>query len=495
MPGWTNGFVQADWPTWLIALLVVPDIIIRLIAIGWVPYRRKPSVALGWLMAIFFLPYVGILGFLIFGSAKLPARRRQDQHTINELIKAETGDRAILGRWGHLSQAQKTSAQLNYSLGALPMAHGNQFELLPDNHEALAAMARAVDKARTCVHVEFYIAVLDPTTRPLIDALVRAADRGVNVRVLIDHIGSLGYPGYKQLVRLLDKSAIEWRRSLPVRPWRGEYQRPDLRNHRKIVVIDGDVAFTGSLNAINRTYNKRRNLRNGYQWKDLAVRCTGPIVNQLDAVFATDWYSETNTIISDEIELVMHAPDDGGVMAQAVPSGPGFPLENNLRLFNHMLFNANERIVIVSPYFVPNESLLQALTTEAHSGVDVRIYVSERGNNPLAQYAQESFYEELMDNGVKIFLYPAPTVLHAKFILVDDDVTVIGSSNMDERSFVMNMEISLFIVDAEFTATMYDLEAHTYAPVVRQLDAAEWRERPLRQKYMENVCRLTSSLL
>ena len=182
-------------------------------------------------------------------------------------------------------------------------------------------------------------------------------------------------------------------------------------------------------------------------------------------------------------------------MAQAVPSGPGFPLENNLRLFNHLVYNANKRVVIVTPYFVPNESLKQALTTEAHSGVDVRIYVSEQGNHAILQYAQESFYEELMENGVKIFLYPKPTILHSKFILVDDDVTVIGSSNMDERSFAMNMEISLLIVDEDVTSSLYDLEQEAYAPLVKELNIEQWRQRSLKQKYLENVCRLTSSLL
>lgn len=492
---WTSGLLKQDWPSWVLALLVIPDVLIRLIAIGWIPYRRKPSVALGWLMAIFFLPYVGIIGFLIFGSAKLPAHRRKMQHTINELIKNETGNRAILGKSDHLPEPLRTSAQLNYSLGALPMTHGNSFELLPDNHEALGTMARHIDQAHSFVHMEFYIAALDATTTPLFEALERAAKRGVCVRVLIDHIGSVGYPGYSQLVRLLNASGIQWRRSLPVRPWRLEYQRPDLRNHRKILVVDGTVAFTGSFNAIDRTYNKRSNLRAGYVWKDLGIACRGPIVNELNAVFASDWYSETNDIISDEIQLVMNPPLSGGAMAQAVPSGPGFPLENNLHLFNHLLYNANERIVIVSPYFVPNESLVQALTTEAHSGVDVRIYVSERGNNPLAQYAQESYYQELMENGVQIFLYPKPTVLHSKFILVDDSVTVIGSSNMDERSFTMNLEISVFVVDKAFTQSLYDLEQTAYVPVVKQLNPVQWQERPLHQKYLENVCRLTSSLL
>ena len=185
---------------------------------------------------------------------------------------------------------------------------------------------------------------------------------------------------------------------------------------------------------------------------------------------------------------------EGPVFAQVVPSGPGFETENNLRLFNHLIYNANERIVISSPYFVPDESLLTALTTEAQSGVDVELFVGETSDQFLAYHAQNSYYQQLAEAGVKIYRYRAPTVLHAKFVLVDDHVSVIGSSNMDERSFALDMEVSVYIVDEPFRRRMDDVVAEFHAASTL-LDLDEWNRRPLLQKYLDNVARLTSALL
>lgn len=492
-----DWFITIDWswPLWRILLVLVPDLIIRLAVLGWVPYKRKPSVALGWLMAIFLIPYIGIVVYLVLGRAQLPRRRRDRQKTVTDLIRETTGGRAVIGTEEGLRRAHVTAARLNTSLGALPLVYGNDIELMPETPEALKQMAEAVDRAEKFVHFEFYIVAWDETSEPLLSSLLRAHERGVDVRVLIDHIGSLGYPGYRTLVKKLEAAGVDWQRSLPIRPWRGEYQRPDLRNHRKLLVVDGEIGFTGSLNVIDPSYNKKGNLRRGYQWKDQFIACRGPIVQELDAVFGSDWYSETGVILSEELSFALKAQNSGGIAAQVVPSGPGFELENNLKLFNHLIYNAAEQLVICSPYFVPDESLRQALIAVAHSEVDVRIYVSEQSNHYVAQKAQESYYDELIEAGVRIFRYPAPTVLHSKFIIVDGDMCVIGSSNMDERSFAMNMELSVLLVSEEFAQRMYELEAREYAPVAKELELEVWRRRPLGVKYMENVCRLTSSLL
>ncbi|MCD1286711.1 cardiolipin synthase [Brevibacterium sp. CCUG 69071] len=487
--------IDQAWPSWLIVTLVGLDLIIRIVALGWIPHNRRPSVALGWLLAIFLIPYVGVAAFILLGSSKLPKRRREKQTLINDIIRDQIHDQAIIGDSDHMPEPLSTAAQLNFDLGALPMTHGNDLHLHVDNHECMEAMADAVDRAEKYVHFEFYIVAIDDTTRRLLESLLAAHARGVSVRILIDHVGSLGYPGYSELIKRLDSSGVPWRRALPIRPWRGEYQRPDLRNHRKILVVDGTVAFTGSQNIIDRSYNKRRNLRKGFQWMDLSLECTGPVVEELDAVFVTDWYSETNEFLDESSELALKAPSSGGIQAQVVPSGPGFEDENNLRLFNHLIYNANRTVVVCSPYFVPDESLLHALTTEARSGVDVRLYVGETSDHWLTQRAQQSYYNELVRAGVRIFLYHAPTVLHSKFLMIDDEVSIIGSSNMDERSFAMNMEVTMFIVDKEFTQRMYDLEARRYAPNSVELDGERWAERPLLHKYVENVARLTSSLL
>ncbi|MFI7582857.1 cardiolipin synthase [Kocuria sp. M1N1S27] len=473
---------------------LVLGFLINLVALGWIPHNRRPSVALAWLLAIFLLPYLGILLFMAIGSAKLPKKRMARQAKMNDVIRENTPALHLLGNPDQaLPEWVDSTAALNYKLGSLPMVGGNSIEILTDNHDAMRVMAASVDRAQDYVHFEFYIVAIDDASRPLLEALVRAHRRGVRVRVLIDHLGSVGYPGYRQMIARFDEAGLPWQRMLPVRPWKGEWQRPDLRNHRKILVVDGTLAYTGSQNIIHRSYNKRRNRRKGLEWKDLMIECTGPVVAELNALFTSDWYSETGDLLLDEATRDLH-DTRGPVFAQVVPSGPGFQTENNLRLFNHLIYNANEQIVIASPYFVPDESLMHALTTEAQSGVDVQLFVGETSDHFLAHHAQNSYYQELVEAGVKIYRYRSPTVLHAKFVLVDDYVSVIGSSNMDERSFALDLEVSVFIADRAFRRRM-DAVVAEFHEASTLLDFDAWSRRPLWRKYVDNVARLTSALL
>lgn len=485
-------------PDWLSVTLVVIDVLIRLTVIFWLPYNRKPVVALGWLMAIFFIPFVGLIAFLVFGSNLVPKHRRSRQRAMNQIIKDVIGgEDAVLGEV-EISEPARVAANLNYRLGALPLIGGNKFDLRESNNDALAELAEQIDKATTYVHFEFYITALDTATEPLWDALVRAHERGVSVRVLIDHIGARKYPRWRELQRKLTAAGVPWRLMLPLKPWKGQWQRPDLRNHRKIVVIDGEIAFTGSQNAIHSSYNLKRNLRKGLNWKDLSYVCTGPVVHQLNAVFVSDWYAETKELLLSEIDVSIINETKVTInqrpLAQIVPSGPGFETENNLRLINHLIYNAEERVTVCSPYFVPEETLLQALTNMAMSGIEVTLIVCEKGDQFLPIMGQRSYYEQLLRAGIKIQQYPGPTVLHSKFMIVDDEITFIGSSNMDPRSFALNFEVSTFIVDRGMVSELERI-ASDYISECKELRYDEWVNRPVYQKVAENVCRLWSALL
>jgi cardiolipin synthase len=315
----------------------------------------------------------------------------------------------------------------------------------------------------------------------------------VMVRVLFDHIGSLRSPGYRRTLRHLRRIGVEWRPMLPVQPYRGRYQRPDLRNHRKLLVIDGDVAFLGSQNLIDRSYNKRANRRRGLQWQELMTRLEGPIVGGVNALFVTDWYSETDEELEGEIGPVDPRLATTSLECQIVPSGPGFDEENNLKLFNTLIYSAQRRVSITSPYFVPDESLLAAVTTAAERGLDVELFVSEIGDQPVVFHAQRSYYEALLRAGVRIWQYPAPFILHAKHFTVDEDVAVIGSSNMDMRSFGLNMEVSLMVSGRSFSDEMRRVEDH-YRAISRELTLERHHERPWPSKVVDNLARLTSAL-
>ena len=484
-------------PAWLpatIAVLgVVVDIAIRVFAVVYVPINRRPTTATAWLLAIFLIPYVGFLLFLLFGSTKLPRRRREKQSEINKYIVETTEGMERVTRDHPWPLWLDSVIALNRRLGAMPLVGGNTAELHADYARSMEAMVEAVDGAHRWVHAEFYITSLDATTEPFFVALENARRRGVTVRVLMDHIASRGYPGYRRARRRLDRMGVEWQLMLPVQPLRGRYQRPDLRNHRKLLVIDGQVAFTGSQNMIDRGYQKRKNRRRHLEWKDFMVRFEGPIVAGINALFVTDWYSETDELLLREADPVTVAEGVPTVDCQVVPSGPGFDGENNLRLFNTLLYNAQERIILTSPYFVPDESMLYAVTTAAQRGIEVQLFVSEIGDQAVVYHAQRSYNEALLRAGVRIFLYRSPTVLHAKHVTIDDEVAVIGSSNMDMRSFSLNLEISVMIRGRGFVRQLREVE-QTYREASRELLLDEWLTRPFRSKVLDNVARLTSAV-
>ncbi len=479
---------------WITGIVIGVDVVVRVLSVIYVPRNRRPQTAMAWLLAIFFLPFVGILLFLIFGSRHLPKGRREKQDEINEYILDTTEGMDQLTHDHPWPEWLEPITTLNRNLGAMPLVGGNDAQLLPDYIESLQAMTGAIGEAKKYVHSEFYIMSLDDTTTPYFDALAAAAARGVTVRVLLDHIASFRSPGYRRTIRRLKSMGIEWRLMLPFQPLRGKFQRIDLRNHRKLLVIDGLVAFTGSQNIIDSTYNKRSNLRRGLHWKDLMVRFEGPIVAGINALFVTDWYCETNELLTREATPVRNVnPVRDRVGAQVVPSGPTFDGENNLRLFNSLIYAAQERVMICSPYFVPDESMLYAVTTAAQSGIDVQLFVSEIGDQPLVYHAQRSYYEELLKAGVRIWLYREPTVLHPKHFTIDDQVAVIGSSNMDMRSFSLNLEISVMVRGHSIVRELRQIE-DGYRANSRELVLEEWLRRPVFSQVLDNVARLSSAV-
>ena len=485
-----NVTIDATW--WVIVVFVV-DIVIRVTAIIIVPRNRRPTAAMAWLLAIYFIPLVGVFLFLLIGNPRLPRKRRRKQRDINEYIH-DTSASLDFGTLRPDAPDWFTSlVTLNRNLGAMPLAGDNGATLIADYQESLDAMADAIREATRYVHVEFYILQSDAATDNFFRALEEVAARGVVVRVLLDHWANRGKPFYKQTLRRLDAMGAHWKLMLPVQPLKGKYQRPDLRNHRKLLVVDGRVAFTGSQNVTDSTYNLPKNIKRGLHWVDLMARIEGPVVASINAVFLTDWYSETDEILTDEIDLFSVESGPGDLDCQIIPSGPGFEFQNNLKLFAGLLYAAQSKIIIVSPYFVPDEALLLAVTTACQRGIHVELFVSEEGDQALVYHAQRSYYEALLRAGVKIWMYQKPYILHSKSMTIDDEVAIIGSSNMDMRSFGLNMEISMLVRGEEFIDEMRKVEA-TYRSLSRELTLEEWMRQPLRSTVLDNLARLTSAL-
>lgn len=480
-------------PFLLPVIFLAVDNIIRAVALFVVPRNRRPTSGMAWLMAIFFLPIPGLLLFLIIGSNRLPKKRTRIQKRINEYV---AGLSLLYGKQFHAklkgaSSSLRGAIALGRSLGAQPMLRGNSAELTIDYADSLQQLAKAIDEAESYVHVEFYILVRDRATENVFQALERAVARGVRVRVLLDHISALRNPGGRRTRKSLTRMGAQWAYMLPVRPWRGQYQRPDLRNHRKLVVVDGRVGFMGSQNLVDASYNKRANRKRGLSWKDLMVRLEGPIVLGLEAVFQGDWLLETGETIEDTPPLPSRPP--GRLECQIVPSGPGYATENNLQVFVALLYAAKKRISITSPYFVPDSSIMNALRAASARGVDVELFVSEIGDQAVVYHAQRSYYEELLRAGVKIWMFRPPYILHSKHFTVDSRVAVVGSSNMDQRSFALNMEISMVVYGKSFIQELDDVNDY-YRAHSRELTLPEWLKQPLRSQLLDGLARLTSSL-
>jgi cardiolipin synthase len=486
-----------EWTALIGGIAILSDWIIRIIALILIPRERKPTAAMAWLLAIFLIPFIGILLYLLIGNIRLPKRRMARQAEADRMIADRVDAVDLVADHDAWPAWFASTVEQNTRLGGLPATSGNRARLIDDYRGSIDAMAADVATATRFVHVEFFIVAFDDTTRGFFAAMEDAIRRGVRVRLLMDHIASSKVPLHKATLEELDRIGVEWHYLLPVRPLQGQWQRPDLRNHRKIVVVDGMIGHTGSQNLIDRSYDSPKNLKRGLMWQELVARVTGPVVAELNAVFHSDWYAETGEVLGDAwttpaTEIPADASADA-LVCQVVPSGPAFESENNLRQFLTLVNTAAERVIITSPYFVPDEAMVYAITSAKLRGLDVQLFVSEIGDQGGVWHAQRSYYRALLRAGVRIWLYPGPYILHSKHVSIDDDVAVIGSSNMDIRSFALNFEVTLLVRGASFVAEMREVEAK-YRGLGRELTLEEWEREPATSTFLDGIARLTSAL-
>ncbi len=474
------GFIIAEW-------------VVRIVMLFIVPRRLRPSSANAWLLLIMIFPTFGAILFFMFGNPKLSKIRMAKLKEVDRLTKKELEEIQVSHKNLFVdlkNDNYKTLANLATFLGGLPPMIGNKVEFMADYNNVYKEISREIDNAKEYVHVEYFIAVLDGTTKPFFDSLERAVRRGVTVRFLYDKVVSRHYQGYKEMRQKLEEIGAEFYEMLPLSLIPGrQFTRPDLRNHRKIIVIDGNVAYSGSQNIIDKSYHRKDDL----VYEELAVKLQGPIVWQYNNVFRSDWFAETGQELLDVVEDCDVPGKAGDVVAQVLPSGPSHENENNLKFYTSMVHAAKKRVGIVVPYFIPDESFLDAITAAAQRGVHVTIVNSEAIDKVLAGHSQRSYYEELLDSGVEVFLYPKPVFLHTKQVIIDDEVAIIGSSNLDIRSFELDLEVNMILYNKEVVSQLEQIEKQ-YISKSTRITAKHWQERPLRIKMIESIARLTSAL-
>jgi len=473
---------ELTWLHWG-TLAVIADWAIRLVMLPIVPTRRSPEAAKGWLLLIFFLPWVGLLAYLLIGRPRLPRWRLERLQKYFELVEPmRPRYMALPGTQPPaVPAAYEASVRLSTDLARLPNFGGNAVELLTDYAATLARIAADIDTARATVHLCYYIFQVDAHTEPVIAALARAAGRGVRCRVLIDAFGSR--PTIPSVIPRLQSLGIDARVALPFR-WR-KPERLDLRNHRKIVVIDGRIGYTGSQNLVGPDFKP------GLTYSELVARIEGPTAIQLQLVFGADWYEETAEFLG---EAAFPEPRIAGdCPAQILPNGPASPTQRAQRMVVNLVYAARHRAVITTPYFIPSQALQEALETAAQRGVEVHLIVDYRQDQFMVSNAQRSYYESLLAAGVRIHAY-REAFLHTKSVSIDGEVAWVGSCNMDLRSFELNEEVVALFYSGSIARQLESIEAG-YMRGAEEVHLAEWRDRPFHVQLVQNLMRLVSPLL
>lgn len=479
---WLDGI--PGFGPWLGLGLFVGWVVYMIVLGGWIVLqKREPVATLSWLLGLALLPYVGFLIYHLLGPQKIQRQRLRRARSRLERDVIEGG----LCPTANSPEAQEL-ARLAQGATGLPPGTARDVRLLVDGAAKYDALIEDIGRARHQVHLEYYIYMPDQSGTALRDALVACAKRGVKVRLLLDAIGS-GACSRTFLAPLVDAGGdVAWFH--PTRFWRF-WSRPwlNLRTHRKIAVIDSRIGYTGG---INITDDENERIR-ADAYRDLHLRIEGDAVRALQLVFAEDWvYATGDRSFISEIARTLPAPESGAISAQVLTSGPDSSWEAIHRLQVGLIHTARERVWLVTPYFVPGEAAMMALTSAALGGLDVRLMVPRMSDSKLVTLAARSYYDDLLAAGVKIYEY-GPRMLHTKALLVDDASTIVGSSNFDHRSFRLNFEVAVLFQDRELGARMAKLIEGEFvrAPRVRN----DRQRRLFRTRLPEALARLMSPLL
>lgn len=478
---WTHLLAVSEW---IVRLVMLPVIVLR---------KHRPTTALAWVSIVFFEPWVGLAIYLLIGESRLGrrrlARRRSQRLEFETIEYSKLASPKLAGHPRDRSspeQDRRILTEFASQVIGLPVVDGNTVSFYSDTNVVIDQMVAAIDAAQNHVHLLFYIFRDDEVGRRVTDALVRARGRNVACRVLADAVGSRLL--FRQLAPELRSSGVEIYAVLPVNLLRLPLARLDLRNHRKLAVIDGRIAFTGSQNIVEASYGHRRAGR----WHDVMGRIVGPVVHDFQSVFLEDWFHETGELLEGP-ELYPTIEPQGTASVQVVPTGPDMATEAFEALLVEAIFLARRRVVITSPYFIPSEAMLLALRLAVLRGVSVQLIIPRHSDHRLVDAAGSFYWESLMHSGVSVYLYYAG-MLHAKTLTVDDEFAMFGSANYDIRSFDLNFELNVLLEDRQAVADLHCLQKH-YMELSAPATFEDGPSRTWGGRLKANLAKLCSPLL
>jgi len=457
--------------------------------------RRSVGETLAWIMLVLAIPVLGWILYLLVGELRLGSYRAKKIQQLARSVKTRLNTLDQYGTsilWERLGPDCEQLARAGRQMLQVPALPGNKLELFDQWQKVYDQLIQDIDSAQVNCDFQFYIWHPQGRTSEVVSAIERACERGVTCRILVDSLGSWPFLHSQDAQRLRDAGA-DVLEALPSRLWRLPFVRYDLRMHRKIVVIDDRLAWTGSLNLVDPRYFKRE--AGVGQWVDAMARVQGPAVEALAITFQTDWQIESVANVDQLPDLTGDQPlcDCGASVVQVLPSGPAYSVEAIEQLLITAVYMAREELVITSPYFVPSESLTMALSSAAQRGVRVMVIVPAKVDSLLVRYASGAFKGDLLDAGVQIALFNGG-LLHTKSVTIDRKTSLFGTLNMDPRSLRLNFEITLAVYDPIFTSQLRQLQEQ-YLQHSEWLDAEQWRKRPIALRFLENLAQLLSPLL
>ncbi len=477
-----SGWIQSA----LLWIAVASTVIIIIVIIS---ENRNPVKSLAWVTILLLLPVVGLVLYLFFGR-NIKNKRMISRRNRRRLRKREKRTKADPREAG-LTPEMVQQVNLGRSLTGAQFYTDNEVNFFFDGASKFDALRRDLLAARHSINLQYYIFSDDETGRAIADILCQKAAQGVAVRVIYDHVGSLG--SSNKFFRRLTRAGVDAKPFFKV-TFPGLGTRINWRNHRKIVVIDEQVAYIGGMNIADRYARDHTGNR---AWRDTHIRLTGPAVAAAQFSFAVDWSFTGGEIIEGEIsprENFATLPGAlAGVGAQVLTAGPTSQWANISMAFHKAISNAHRRVFIQTPYFLPTEGLLKALQSAALAHVDVRIMMPAKSDSAMLTFASSSYVAECLKAGIKIYLYE-PGMLHAKMMVVDDEFVSIGSTNFDFRSFDYNFESNIFLFSKEANALAAE-QFMADGASSRRVHPAEWRRRPFLHKMAASLLRLLSPIL
>ena len=488
------------WQSLEVEITALISMGLMVVTIPWVLLTKRESTsAVAWCLLVFFVPILGSVMFVLFGYQHIqrPLRRKRKHKKIFGLTHALPAEQSLHQETPAVPDAAwRGMARLAHSFGAFPVLAGNQVTFYHEGHSAMEGIRQAIRSARHHIHMEFFIFQPDETGRSMLELLAEKAREGVEVRLLYDAMGSRRL--HRRILRPLIAAGGKCHEFLPLNILRRRIQ-VNMRDHRKITVVDGRVAFTGGLNIGDEYLGK--NPRYGF-WRDTHLRLEGPAVAGLQRVFIEGWdfAAEEDLRGSRYFPPLPALPPQvgegkggGSVPVQIIPSGPDMELKSIREIYFAAILRAKSRLWIASPYFVPDAGLRDALCLAGYLGIDVRLLCQFHPDKWIPFFAGRYYWADVLESGVKVYQYTRG-MMHSKVVLVDGEWASVGSANLDNRSLYLNFEVNALIYSPQAVVELEEAFRKDLQDSIL-VERNAFSRRPLPARLVENACRLLSPVL